>query len=69
MTFPYSVPEKQLRESTEFLTQRNRRERQRHIDTELILEGNHKLFIAFTANDAFCVFLKLIVQFFGYENR
>lgn len=68
MNKPYFVPEEQLRESIESLTQRNRRERQRRIDTELILEGNHKLSIASTANDAFRVFLKLIEQFFHYEN-
>lgn len=59
--------QEQLRESVESLTQKNYQERRRRINTELILEGNHKLSLASTPEDVYQIFLKLLSQFFDYE--
>ncbi|MFM2481505.1 ATP-binding protein [Celerinatantimonas sp. YJH-8] len=60
--------QEQLRESVESLTQKNYRERRRRINTELILEGNHKLSLASTPEDVYRIFLKLLGQFFDYQH-
>ncbi|MFM2486812.1 ATP-binding protein [Celerinatantimonas yamalensis] len=65
---PISVNEEYLRESLESLTKTNQRERQRRIDTELILEGNRRLSLATEPGQAWQIFLKLLSQFFHYQH-
>ncbi|CAG9295091.1 ATP-binding protein [Celerinatantimonas diazotrophica] len=63
---PFS--EENMRESLETLTQKTQQERQRRIDTELILQGNHRLSLAKEPDQAWQVFLKLLRQFFDYQH-
>lgn len=63
---PFS--EEDMRESLETLTQKTQQERQRRIDTELILQGNHRLSLAQDPSQAWQIFLKLLRQFFNYQH-
>lgn len=60
--------EENMRESLETLTQKTQQERQRRIDTELILQGNHRLSLAKEPAQAWQIFLKLLRQFFDYQH-
>jgi signal transduction histidine kinase/ActR/RegA family two-component response regulator len=68
MVSSHTQLEVELRESLESLAQKNQQERQRRLDTDVILEGSHKLSLANSLPHAVEAYLDLLHRFVEFEN-